>query len=139
LSQVHGSKATLKLGSSATPAVLQDVSGYAATLGAAFSRDSAETTTMASGSKKHIPGLKDATLPMDGPFDTAADPIMWDLYNTGAVVNFEYTPAGSGVVGTPKYTGVCFITAYNVSNPVGGAGTMSGTFQVSGDVTRTVQ
>jgi hypothetical protein len=137
--QVHGSKATLKLGSSVDPAVLQDVSGYANTLGAAFARDSAETTTMAAGSKKHIPGLKDATLPMDGPFDTDADPIMWDLYNTGAVVDFEYTPAGSGVVGTPAYTGVCFITGYSVSNPVGGAGTMTGAFQVSGDVIRTIQ
>lgn len=137
--QVHGSKATLKLGSSATPAVLQDVSGYAATLGAAFTRDNAETSTMGSGSKKHVPGLKDATLPMDGPYDTLADPIMWDLYNTGAVVNFEYCPAGSGVVGTAKYTGSCFITAYSVSNPVGGAGTMSGGFQITGDVTRAVQ
>ena len=137
--QVHGSKATLKVGSSATPAVLQDISVYANALGIPFSRDNAESTTMGAGSKKHVPGLKDATLPFAGPYDTAADPILWDLYDSAAVVEFEFCPAGSGVVGTPKYTGSCFITAYDVQSPVGGMGTISSTFQITGDVTRTVQ
>jgi hypothetical protein len=139
MAQVHGSKATLRVGSSATPAVLQDLSIYANSLGQAFSRDNAETTTMGATSKKHVPGLKDATLPFAGPYDTAADPILWDLYNTAAVVNFEYCPAGNGAVGTPKYTGVAFLTTYDIGSPVGGAGTITAAFQVTGDVARAVQ
>lgn len=133
----HGSKALFKVGSSATPTVVQDVSTYGNSVGAHLSRDTAETTTFGKTSKTYIPGLKDATIPFDGPFDPTCDGIFWDLYNTGAIVNFEYYPSGTGT-GNIKFSGTCLITAYEVSSGVSSENTAHGEFQVSGDVTRTV-
>lgn len=69
----HGSKASFWLGTAASPAVVVDLSVYGKTLGEAFKRDSAETTTFKKGSKTFIPGLKDATIPFDGPLDAVVD------------------------------------------------------------------
>lgn len=139
MAQVHGSKATLYAGTAAAPAVLQNLSQFGNSIGATFNRDTAETTTFAQGSKQYVPGLRDATVPFEGPFDDAADVIMWPLYETGEIVDFEYCPAGQGVVGTPAYTGKMFCTSYEVTSDTGGPSNMSGEFQVTGDVTRTIQ
>jgi len=135
----HGSQASFWLGTVGTPAVTVDLSTYGKTVGASFKRDTAETTTFKSGTKAFIPGLKDASIPFDGPLDNVVDQQMWDLYNTAAIVNFEYYPAGKGVVDTPKFAGLCMVTKYDVSSPVGGSNDFSGEFQISGAVTRTVQ
>jgi hypothetical protein len=133
----HGSKAVFKIGTAAAPTVVQNLSQYGNSVSATFSRDSSEVTTFAKGSKQYIPGLKDATVPFEGPFDTLSDAIMWPLYDQGVIVNFEYYPAGEGVTNV-KYTGQCFVTSYEVSSEVSDANGTSGEFQVTGDVLRTV-
>ena len=133
----HGSKAVFKIGTLAVPQTATDISAYGNSVGATFSRDSAEVTTFAVGSKQYIPGLKDATVPFEGPWDTTSDQILWDLLNNGTIVLFEYYPAGTGT-GKIKYSGQCFITSYEVGSDVGDADSASGEFQVTGDVTRTV-
>lgn len=135
----HGSKATLWAGTAAAPTVKADISVFGNSTGVTFNRDTAETTTFALGSKQYVPGLKDATVPFEGPFDTDADVIMWPLYDQGVIVDFEYCPAGQGVVGSPAYTGKMFVTSYEVTSDVGDTSAMSGEFQVTGDVTRTIQ
>ena len=135
----HGSKAVLKIGTNAVPATAVDVSQYGNSVGVAFSRDASEVTTFALQSKKYIAGLKDATIPFEGPFDDAADQQFWDLYANGTLVNFEYYPRGVGVGSGPKYTGQLMITSYEVSSDVSDPNAVSGEFQVSGDVARTVQ
>lgn len=135
----HGSKAEFWLGTSATPATVVDVSAFGNSVGVSLNRDSAETTTFKKNSKTYIPGLKDATVPFEGPFDPAIDQQMWDLFNNGTIVNFEYYPAGKGVTGTPKFTGSAFVTSYELSSAIGDANAMTGEFQVTGDVARTVQ
>jgi hypothetical protein len=116
-----------------------DVGQYADTLGAALSRDASETTTMAKQSKTSIPGLKDATLPWEGPFDTLAEAIIWPFFDQGVIFAWEYCPAGTGVVGTPKYTGSGFFTGFEVSSGVADANHLTSGLQVTGDVTRTIQ
>lgn len=139
MAPVHGSKASLKIGTFALPATLTDVSQYTNTAAVALTRDNAETTTLQKNSKTYIPGLKDGTFPLDGPFDPVIDQILWDIFNNGTIVNFEYDPAGAGVTGTPKFTGQGFVTAYNVNSAVSGAAGESASFQITGDVTRVVQ
>lgn len=133
----HGSKAIFKLGTAAAPTVVGDMSQYGNSVGLTLNRDSSEVTTFGLGSKKYIPGLKDATVPFEGPYDTASDQIMWDLYDQGTIVNFEYFPAGV-TAGLPKYTGQCFVTSYEVSSEVSDANATSGEFQVTGNVARGV-
>lgn len=135
----HGSLAVFKIGTSALPTTVVNMSQYGNSVGITFNRESAEVTTFALQSKKFIPGLKDATVPFEGPFDPAADQIMWDLYNNGTIVNFEYYPAGEPVgASKPKFTGQLFVTSYEVTSDVGDANATSGEFQVTGDVARAV-
>lgn len=134
----HGSTAVLKIGTFAAPTTVQDISQYGNSVGLTLNRDSAEVTTFAIQSKKYIPGLKDASIPFEGPFDTLSDQILWDLLNNGTIVNFEYYPNGlsAPTTGKVKYTGTLFVTSYEVSSDVGDANSASGEFQVTGDVSR---
>lgn len=131
----HGSKSVFKLGTSAAPTAVGNMSQYGNSVGLTLNRDTAEVTTFAKGSKQYIPGLKDATVPFEGPYEAAADQIMWDLYNNGTIVTFEYYPAGEGT-GLFKYVGQCFVTSYELSSDVSDASASSGEFQVTGDVAR---
>jgi hypothetical protein len=139
MSTSHGSKATISFGTAAAPNAVQPMEQFANAFSATFDRDTGETTTMGLGSKKYVPGLKDATVPYEGPFDTDADVVMWPLYDQGVIVDFEYAPAGRGVVGSPLYSGTMFVTSYEVSSDANDPNTMSGEFQVTGDVVRTIQ
>ena len=133
----HGSKAVFKIGTNAAPQVGTNMSQYGNSVGLTMNREASEVTTFALQSKKYIPGLKDATVPFEGPFDDASDQIMWDLYNNGTIVLFEYFPAGEGA-GKVKYSGQLFVTSYEVSSDVGDANSTSGEFQVTGDVARVI-
>lgn len=135
----HGSKANFWLGTMSAPTVPVDISVYGKTLGLALKRDTAETSTFGVSSKKFMPGLKDSTIPFDGPLDAVIDQQLWDLLNAGTLVNFEYYPVGKGTVTTPKFTGVCFITTYGLTSPLSGPNDYTAAFQVVGDVVRTVQ
>lgn len=133
----HGSKAVFKVGTKAAPTTVGDMSQYGNSVGLTLNRDSAEVTTFALGSKQYIPGLKDATVPFEGPFHDESDQIMWDLYDDGTLVSFEYFPSGEGT-GKVKYSGTMFVTSYEVSSEVSDANATSGEFQVTGDVAREV-
>lgn len=133
----HGSVAVFKIGTNAAPAATQDLSQYGNSVGLTLNRDSSEVTTFALRSKKYIPGLKDATVPFEGPYDDEADQILWDLYENGTIVEFEYFPAGEGA-GKPVFSGELFVTSYEVSSDVSDANAASGEFQVTGDVARAV-
>jgi hypothetical protein len=134
----HGSKAIFKIGTHAAPTVVTDLSTYANSVGVTMSRDSGEVSTFGVSSKQYVPGLKDATVPFEGPFDPTADQILWDDYNFGDIVNFEYYPSGVAT-GNIKYSGKMFVTSYEVSSGVGDPNAVSGEFQVTGDVARAVQ
>lgn len=134
----HGSKAVLRVGTAAAPTpAATEISDYGNSVSASFSRDSSEVTTFALGSKQYIPGLKDATIPFEGPFSSELDAVMWPLFDQGTIVDFQYEPAGPGA-GNIRYSGRFFITSYEVSSDVGGPNGTSGEFQVTGDVTREV-
>lgn len=133
----HGSTALFKIGTFAVPQTATDVSVYANSVGLAMNRDSGEVSTFGVTSKQYVPGLKDATVPLEGPYDPTADQIFWDLYNNGSIVLFEYYPNGTGT-GKIKYSGQCFITSYEVTSGVGDPNATSGELQVTGNVTRTV-
>lgn len=136
MAAVHGSKANLKVGDSG--AVLRDLSPYLTSAGLPRSADSAEVTTLGSTNKAYIPGLKDGTIPLEGPFDVTADGWLDGILGLSAR-SFEYCPQGAGVASTPKYAGTCILTTYEVTTDVGDAGTFSAELQITGVVTRTIQ
>lgn len=134
----HGSKATLKFGSASSPTTLVDYSTYFNSVSFPQGRDTAETTVFTNTTKQYIPGLRDATMSVDGRFSATIDGVLQDLLDFMGTVDFEYCPAGAAT-GTPKYTGSFFITSYQGSSDIGDVGGISAEFQLSGDVARTIQ
>lgn len=131
---VHGSKAYFSIQDAG--AVARDISAYIDTSGLPRKADTAEVTTGGMTSKKYIPGLLDATIPVGGPFD----PIV-DGYLTGILAverNFIYRPQGT-LSGLVEYNGAAILQSYEPATDVGDAGRFSGEFQVTGNVTRILQ
>lgn len=135
----HGSKATLKLGSAATPSTLVDYSEWFNSISFPQTRDTAETTGFTATTKSYIPGLRDATFSAEGRYHTDIDGVLQSLLSYMGTVSFEYCPAGSGTTGTPAYTGQLFITSYEGSSDISDVGGFSAEFQLSGDVVRVIQ
>jgi len=131
----HGSKATLKMGTAATPTVLFEVSNYFNSISFPQNRDTAETTTFGTGTKRYIPGLRDATFSAEGKAHIVIDDILNDLMDNPSPVDFEYCPSG-GVTGTRRYTGKFFPTSFEATSETGDANSFTSEFQISGDVAR---
>lgn len=136
MAAVHGSKASLKIADSG--ATLRDFSAYLTQAGLPREADTAEVTTLGATNKAYIPGLKDGTIPLEGPFDVTIDGYLDGILGLSAR-NFEYCPQGAGVATTPKYAGTCILTSYEVTTPVDDAGTFTAEAQLTGTVTRTIQ
>jgi len=129
----HGSKAVIKLGTSAAPTTPSDISQYCTNVGNPRSADTADVTTLGKTSKEYIPGLKDGTLGLEGVFDPTVDAHLEGIL--AVEVGFEYGPQGSGT-GSVKYTGKAILTSYEPDTSIDGAGTWSAELQITGDVTR---
>lgn len=131
---VHGSKAYFSIQDSGS--VARDITTYINESGIARSADVAEVSTGGVLSKKYIGGLLDATIPIAGPFDGVIDGYLNGIL--GLARNFIYRPQGTGS-GLVEYTGSAILQSYEPSTPIDDAGTLSGEFQVTGDVARALQ
>lgn len=127
----HGKNAKFKVEDQSS--VLRDISAYLTSAGLSRSVDTAEVTTLGDSDKAYIPGLRDATIPIDGKWDPAVDEHLTGIL--GSVVNFEYYPEGDAS-GAVMYSGQCILTSYEASADVGDAVGISGQFQVTGGITR---
>ncbi|MBE3590009.1 MAG: hypothetical protein IMW98_08390 [Firmicutes bacterium] len=129
----HGSTAVVKLGTASAPTTPTDISAYVTSAKLPIKGDTAEVTTLGATAKSYIPGLLDATFSLEGKFDPTVDAQLAGI--RGIAVAFEYGPQGSST-GSPKFTGTCILTQYEVDTAVDGEATWSAEFQVSGPVTR---
>jgi hypothetical protein len=135
---VHGKGAVFKIDNAA--GTLQTLTAYIT--GADFGNtvDTAETTTMGSEVKTYVSGQSDGTLSISGNYDSTAatgpDVVLNGIIGLETTSTFEYGPEGS-TTGKIKYTGECFLTAYNISAPVGDVVTFTADFQVTGAITKT--
>jgi hypothetical protein len=135
MAATHGSKASFQVTDSGS--TLRDITAFLSEAGLPRSADTAEVSTLSSLSKKYVPGLKDGTVPIAGPFDPTVDGYLQGIL--GMERTFEYYPAGTPVGATkPKYSGSLILTSYEVSTPVDDAATFTGEFQLTGDVARAV-
>jgi len=128
----HGSRANFRLHNGST---LTDLSTYITSVGWSPEQETAETSTLGVTSKTYIPGLRDATISIEGKFDPAADAVIEAAW--GNLRAFQYQPAGPGT-GNVQFSGSVILTSYEVSADMGDAGSFSAEFQVTGAYTRTV-
>lgn len=130
---VHGSKAKFSITDSG--GTVRDLTAFLSSAGMPRSADTAETSVLGLTSKRYIPGLKDGTIPIEGPFDVTVDGYLNGILGMERV--FAYDPQGTGS-GTPHYAGSAILTSYESETAVDDAGSMTGEFQITGDVTRTL-
>lgn len=129
----HGKDAVFKAADSG--ATLRDLSSVINSASLSRSAETAEVTALGDDSKAYIPGLKDATVSVEGMADVTTSGYLDGIL--GSVTTWEFYPAGVGA-GKVKYSGSAILTSLETGAEVGGAVTVSGEFQVTGDVTRTV-
>jgi hypothetical protein len=131
---VHGSKAYFAVEDAGS--VSRDLSALLNESGLNRSADTADVSTGGATSKKYIAGLLDGTIPIGGPFDGVLDGYLSGIL--GLERDFIYRPQGTGS-GLVEYTGAGILNNYEASTPVDDAGSMSGEFQITGDVNRSIQ
>ena len=103
--------------------------------------DEQETTAFGSGSRTRIGGLKDANLSLDFHQDFGADSVDATLYPLlGTSVAWTIAPNGEVPSATnPAYSGNALVTQYSpFANAVGDLATLSISWPVTGDITRTI-
>lgn len=115
---------------------LTDISAYVDSVGGiANTTDMLETTTFGSTSKTFIGGLRNGdTITVSGKWDSTLNTQMTALLGLSTSSTFEYSPAGTAA-STPKVSGECFVTSYEVSSSVADLVTWTASLQISGAVT----
>jgi hypothetical protein len=128
----HGKNTSFKIDNSGgTPTDISDTLNSVS-----FPRDAevVETTSFGSNDRTYIVGFKNGTFSIEGTYDAATDAVLAGILGADEGT-FEYGPEGTAA-GRIKYSGEAILTSYEVSGSVGDAVAFTGTFQVSGAVTR---
>jgi hypothetical protein len=114
-----------------------DISAYLNSTGLSRSADLAETSTLGSVYKSFVSGLIDGKVPIAGLFDPTVDGYLAALLIAGTSTDFEYYPQGNAS-GLVKEAGHVILTSYELSAGLSGASTFTGSFQVDGEIIRTI-
>jgi hypothetical protein len=118
-----------------------DLSAFSNSVQFNRSADSHDVTTFGKTSKVYQSGLKDGQATIEGIYDsttgTGPGAVLRPLVG-GAAVPLEYQPEGIST-GKPTSTVDVIVTAYEETAPVADMITWSATFQMSDDITDSVQ
>lgn len=135
MAKAHGKKGKLKVKDSG--GTLRDISEYLTSAGLPRDVDLAESSGLGQEDKTFVAGLRGATIPFDGSWDPTVDGYLAPLLGFEPAVEFQYFPAGEGT-GNVKYSGSVLLGSYESGSDIGSVGKISGSFTVTGAVTRTV-
>jgi hypothetical protein len=115
---------------------LTDISAYVDSVsGIANTTDMAETTTFGATSKTFQGTLRNGdTISVSGKWDATLNTQITALLGLSTSSTFDYSPAGTAA-STPKCTGECFVSSYEVSSSVADLVTFSLSLQITGAVT----
>lgn len=104
-----------------------------------MSQDVAETTTKGQTAKTYVQGHTDATITINGRYDSTAstgpDVVLAGLIGDAGTVLFEFGPEGNGSTKV-KYSGECICTSYSISSPLADVVGFTAEFQITGAVTK---
>lgn len=129
----HGKNTVFKIDDSG--GTLRDISNVLNSVSFPREVETLETTSFGSTSRSYVVGFADATISVEGSYDSTVDGYLAGVVGTEASLSFEYGPEGSTSTQV-KYTGECFLTSYEVSGGVGDIVSFSAEFQVTGAITK---
>ena len=123
-----------------TASTQRDLSAYVTEIdGLPGARGLYETTAMSDKGSVFIPAVEDARVALRGLFDDTAssgpDAVLGPLRTHGTAVDFEYAPEGTSS-GSVKYSGVCWVEAYELRSRVGKLVEWTASLRVDGVVAR---
>lgn len=124
-----------KFGTNGAPSTPTDRSTYFDNV--TFPRESEEVESTSfgnSGDRTFLAGLKGATFSASGFYDATIGAHVDAVYDARDEIAFEYGPI-DGESGSPKYTGNCIITGWEIGGGVGEKNPLSITFRITGAVT----
>lgn len=102
-------------------------------------QDEAQTTTKGQTWETFLQGHCRATIELTGRWDNTAstgpDAVLAGLLTDSGTVGFEWGPEGNTATDI-KYSGECFLTAYEQTSPLAGIVGFTATLRVSGAVTK---
>jgi hypothetical protein len=130
-----------KLGTVGVPGTATDISAKLSSVKPSWSADDLEASAFGtSGAKKHVAGLTDGTIAIEGFWDAAIETHFMGLLgqdNGGVGMAFEHGPIGS-TTGNPKTTGNCILTKYEPPSSIGAVNKFTAELRVTGAPTPTV-
>jgi hypothetical protein len=125
-----------ELGSNGTPSSLVDLSTKVSKVDFPREQDNLDVTAFnGNGTRAFAVGLSQGSFDVEFFWDTTVDGQIAGLLGYTTAVNFQYGPDGT-TTGRPKYTGSCFLKSFTIPATIGEVKKFSGTFQVTGAVTR---
>jgi hypothetical protein len=130
----HGKAAVCKLDNGA--GTLTAITAYVDNIAFNQTGDVAETSVLGLTSKTFVPGLKNATGQIDGPYDPTVIAILQAAIAPAATKSLEIYPQGT-TTGLDLYQCEVIGTALNFNDNLSGAGKYTFSFQVTGNVTLT--
>lgn len=133
MAKIHGKDVYLRVGGNVI-----DSDGNSATLD--ISVDTAEITSYGDDFKGYLEGVADFTLSADfffEPTEAHAADVAFDQIGSGPVA-VTYCPEGNAKPDSIRYYGNMDVTRKGVTSPVGGAATLSLSFQGTGSLTKGV-
>lgn len=129
----YGTSFPVKLGATSTTAQIVNLKSNSVS----FSTDTRETTTKDSGAyKEYLATRNDTTIGFEGLYtSTASSTGFEDILGWKEAGTMIFWEMGTGVTGSPKWTGQGIITSLDIDAPDGDNITFTGSIQGSGTVT----
>lgn len=128
----HGKGAAFKLDNNS--ASLTDYTAFIDSITFNPTADTAETSVLGLTSKTYVPGLKDCTFSLEGPYDPTFIAILNNALGNSTTKTFEFSPQGTAG-GADKWSGEAFCTGLSLPTDLSSAARYSADFQVTGNVT----
>ena len=135
MAKAHGKKAKFKVKDSGGE--LRDISTYLTSAGVSKDVDLPDTSGLGTDDKESVPGLKGATIPIEGSYDPTVDGYLDGLLGKEGGTEVQYFPQGEGE-GKVVVKGTAHLGSYSATTDLGGAGKISGSFTFTGAPTREV-
>lgn len=131
---VHGKSTTFTIQDSS--GTERDISAFCTSVTFSQEGETSEVTVFTKSSKDYLAGLKDATVSIEGKYDSVVDGYLNGILGHATLKTFKFGPEGNAT-GKIQYTGSCICTSFEADSPLDDAAGFSSEFQVSGAITRT--
>lgn len=134
----HGKNSYFQLEDSGG-STLRNLTTYLTDVTFSTEQDEAQTTTKGQTWETYLQGHTRGTIELTGRWDptvtTGPDAVLFPLLTDTGTCGFEWGPDGN-TAGEVKYSGECFLTAYEITSPLADIVGFTASLRITGTITR---